>query len=158
MDVQDLGRMAIVADPSGAPIGLWQAGIHRGLLTTAEPGHVAWCELHTAGFAQTLQFGRDVFGWDIATVADSPEFRYATGSIHGEEVVGVMEAGHNRPEGPTGANAPQWAVYLQVEDVDAALAHAVELGATTVHPPHDSPYGRLVALTDPTGALVKLVG
>lgn len=157
MDVMDLGRMAIVADPSGAPFGLWQPGSHRGLLTLAEPGHAAWFELHTAGYAQTLQFGRDVFGWDVVTLADSPEFRYSNGSVAGAEVVGVMEAGDARPEGPTGASAPQWSVYLQVKDVDAATEHAVRLGASVVHAPDDSPYGRIVALTDPTGALVKLV-
>ncbi len=156
MNVRDLGVMAIVADPSGAPFGLWQPGTHHGLLTLAEPGHAAWFELHTADYEQTLQFGRDLFGWEPTSVADSPEFRYATGSVGGDEVVGVMATGDTRPEGPTGAGAPQWAVYLQVSDVDAATERAVRLGAEVVHPPGDSPYGRIVTLTDPTGALVKL--
>lgn len=158
MPVRDLGVMAIVADPSGAPFGLWQPGAHRGLLTVAEPGHAAWFELHTAGYEQTLQFGRDLFGWDVANVADSPEFRYAVGSVDGGEVVGVMDAGNLRPEGQTGTSAPAWAVYLQVQDVDAATEHACRLGAGIVHQPEDSPYGRIVTLTDPTGAVVKLVG
>lgn len=154
MHVRGLGVLAIVADPCGAPFGLWQPGTHRGLLTLAEPGHAAWFELHTSGYAQTLQFGRDLFGWDTASVADSPEFRYATGSVDGAEVVGVMASDPTRPEGRT---APQWAVYLQVADVDAATEHAIWLGAGVVHPPDDSPHGRIVTLTDPTGALVKLV-
>ncbi len=158
MAVRELGTMAIVADPSGASIGLWQPGTHRGLRTLGEPGHAAWFELHTAAYDTTLQFGREVFGWTTQVHADSPEFRYSTGSVDGAEVVGVMSSDGTRPEGDTGSAAPQWSTYLQVEDLDATLTRAVALGATVVHPPHDSPWGRLVALKDPTGALVKLLG
>ena len=47
---------------------------------------------------------------------------------------------------------------LRVEDTDAALARIVELGGSTVRPAEDTPYGRLAAATDPTGAQFKLVG
>lgn len=158
MPVDDLGTMAIVADPSGASIGLWQPGTHRGLPpTTAGPGHAVWFELQTTGYEQTLQLGREVFGWETTVVADAPEFRYSTAAIEGEDVVGIMSTGDARPEGPTGGSAPQWSVYLQVEDADEASVRAQALGATEVHPPTDTPYGRIVALTDPTGALVKLM-
>lgn len=158
MAVHDLGTMAVVADPTGASIGLWQPGTHRGLLTTGEPGHAGWFELQTAGYDATLAFGRDVFGWQTSSMADAPDFRYSTGSVAGAEVVGIMSAGQTRPEGPTGATAPQWSVYLQVQDADAAAAKAGQLGASIVQEATDTPYGRLVVLSDPTGALVKLVG
>ncbi len=158
MAVHDFGTMAIVADPSGAPFGLWQPGTHRGLPpATAGPGHAVWFELQTSGYEQTLQLGREVFGWETSVVADAPDFRYSTASIGGEDVVGIMSAGDSRPEGPTGGDAPRWSVYLQVEDADAASVRAQALGASEVHPPTDTPYGRIVALTDPTGALVKLM-
>ncbi len=160
MDVRDLGRMAIVADPGGAPIGLWQPGAHRGLQTLAEPGHAGWFEMQTRSYDATLEFMREVFGWQTASVADSEEFRYSTGTLGGEEICGVMSAGATRPEGSTGVpeDAPaQWSVYLTVEDADRALTQAIELGASVVHQPEDTPYGRLAALKDPTGALVKLV-
>ena len=41
---------------------------------------------------------------------------------------------------------------------DAALARVTELGGTVVQPGIDTPYGRLAAATDPTGAPFKLVG
>ena len=160
MAVHDLGSMAVVADPGGAGVGLWQPGSHRGLLTVAEPGHAAWFELLTRNYEATVAFYRDVFGWEIQTMADTPEFRYSVGSLGGEEQAGLMDAGDTRPEGATGvgASAPaQWTVYFAVADADRDAARAVELGASTVHPPEDSPYGRLAALTDPTGALFKLV-
>lgn len=160
MEVRDLGTMAVVADPSGAPVGVWQAGTHPGLLTTAEPGHAAWFELLTRDHDATLAFCGEVFGWVPEPVADEPGFRYTTGRIDGQDIVGVMSAGDHRPEGSTGvdADAPaQWSVYIAVEDVDATLAKAAELGGSIVHPPDDSPYGRLAALADPTGALVKII-
>lgn len=160
MDVRDLGRMAVVSDPSGAPIGIWQAGTHPGLITMAKPGHPAWFELLTRDHDATLAFCQTVFGWKPEPVANEPGFRYTTGRIDGQDVAGVMTTGDQRPEGSTGvaaAAAAQWSVYIAVEDTDASLARAVELGATVVHGADDSPYGRLAALTDPTGTLVKII-
>ncbi len=147
MPVGDLGAMAVVADPSGVSFGLWQPGTHRGLLTTAEPGHAAWFELASAQHEQTLQFGREVFGWQTSSVADSPEFTYSTASVAGEEAVGVLS---------TSCEA-LGSVYLQVQDADDAQSRAIALGATLVQDATDTPYGRVVTLTDPTGALVNLV-
>lgn len=149
MDVRDLGRMAVVADPSGAAVGLWQPGTHRGLLTVAEPGHASWFELHTTDHAVTLAFYREVFGWQSQLLADTDEFRYALACLDGEEVAGVQQI--------TDGRAPQWTMAFGVSDTDAALARAVELGATATGEPQDSPYGRLAWATDPTGAPFTLV-
>lgn len=160
MQVNDLGSMAVVADPSGAPVGIWQAGTHPGLLTVGEPGFATWFELLTRDYDATVNFCSDVFGWAPEVVADTPEFRYTVGRVAGEEVAGVMSTGDQRPEGATGVptEAPaQWSVYIAVADADATLARAVELGGAVVYSPHESPYGQLAALTDPTGALVKVI-
>ena len=58
---------------------------------------------------------------------------------------------------PEGVPA-HWTVYFGVDDTDAALAKIAELGGTVVRPAEDTPYGRLAAATDPTGAQFKLVG
>lgn len=160
MPVHDLGSMAVVADPSGAPFGIWQAGTHPGLLTFGEPGYASWFELLTRDYAATVKFCTTVFGWEPEVVADAPDFQYTVGRIAGEEVAGVLNTGDQRPEGSSGvdADAPaQWSVYIAVDDADATLTRAVELGATIVHPPRESPYGQLAAFTDSTGALVKVI-
>lgn len=149
MEVRDLGKMAIVADPTGAAIGLWQPGTHKGLLTVAEPGHASWFELHTNDFAGTLAFTHEVFGWRNELMADTDEFRYAVAHLDDEEVAGV--------QGISDGRDPQWTVAFGVEDTDAALKRAVELGATMTGEPVDSPYGRLAWATDPTGARFTLV-
>lgn len=148
MDVRDLGRLAVVADPSGAAVGLWQPGTHRGLLTLSEPGHAAWFELHTRDHAGSLAFYGEVFGWRSELMADTDEFRYAVASVDGEEVAGVQQI--------TDGSAPHWTMAFQVPDVDASQQQAVELGASLVGGPGDSPYGRLAWLTDPTGAALTL--
>jgi predicted enzyme related to lactoylglutathione lyase len=50
-----------------------------------------------------------------------------------------------------------WQVYFAVEDADATVAQALSLGATVIHPPEDTPFGRLATLSDPTGAMFKIV-
>ncbi|PZS19960.1 MAG: glyoxalase, partial [Acidimicrobiales bacterium] len=47
MAVGDLGSMAVVSDPGGAVIGVWQPGLHRGFGVFGESGTPSWFELHT---------------------------------------------------------------------------------------------------------------
>lgn len=149
MQIRDLGRMAVVADPGGAGVGVWQPGKHPGLLTLGEPGRAGWFELATRDYQATMAFLREVFGWQTESVADGPDFRYSVASVHGEQVAGIADA----PDAPSA----QWSVYFTVADTDAALARAVELGGTAVHPPEDTPYGRLARVLDPTGAPFQIV-
>ncbi len=47
MDVMTQGRMAMVADPSGAVVGLWQPRDHQGADIFNAPGTLTWNELQT---------------------------------------------------------------------------------------------------------------
>lgn len=68
------------------------------------------------------------------------------------EAAGVMDAANFLPsEVPS-----HWAVYFAVDDAEATIATAVELGATVVHSAEVTPYGVLATLADPTGAMFKL--
>lgn len=69
MDVMDLGRMAIVADPTGAPIGLWEAKLHKGFSRRDEPGSVSWCELLTDEAAQATAFFTTILDVPAAEMA-----------------------------------------------------------------------------------------
>jgi predicted enzyme related to lactoylglutathione lyase len=51
-----------------------------------------------------------------------------------------------------------WTVYIEVADVDATAARAVELGGAVVDQPEDTPYGRLASITDHAGARIRLRG
>jgi len=50
-----------------------------------------------------------------------------------------------------------WSIYFVVDNADASIAQAVELGGSVVRPADDSPFGRLAELTDSTGTRFKIV-
>ena len=153
MDVGDVGTMAIVSDPGGAAIGVWQPGVHQGFGVLAEAGAPSWFELHTRDYDAAVGFYRNVFRWDVHVVSDAAEFRYTTMQHGDASLAGVIDATGFLPDGVPS----HWVVYFGVDDADAALARIVELGGSIVTAAEDTPYGRLAEATDPTGAAFKLV-
>jgi predicted enzyme related to lactoylglutathione lyase len=153
MDVGEQGTMALVTDAGGAAIGIWQPGLHRGFGIHGEPGTPAWFELLTRDYDASVEFYRQVFGWDTHVAGDTPEFRYTTLGEGESQLAGIMDASAFLPEGVPA----HWSVYFMVENTDAALAKIVELGGSVVQPAEDTPYGRLAQAADPTGALFKLI-
>ena len=153
MAIADMGSMAVISDPGGAAIGMWQPGTHKGMGVIAEPGAPAWFELHTRNYDASVQFYKDVFGWDAKTMSDTPEFRYTTLGEGESALAGLMDSSNFLPEGVPA----HWAVYLAVADTDAAVKTTEELGGSVVMPPHDTPYGRISMVADSTGAQFRLV-
>ena len=153
MDVMALGRMAVVTDPGGAAVGIWQPGEHKGFGVLAEPGAPGWFELHTRAYDDSVAFYQKVFGWDTSVAGDEPDFRYTTLGEGENGRAGIMDASNFLPEGAPAT----WYVYFQVADTDATVAKVQELGGTLTQGPDDTPYGRLAVCTDPTGAAFRLV-
>jgi predicted enzyme related to lactoylglutathione lyase len=155
VDIADLGTSAVIDDPGGARIGLWQVNTFGGFGGVREgAGMPAWAELHTRNYDQAIAFYRDVFGWDVHSAGDTPEFRYSTLGPGDNAYGGIMDAAAFLPP-----DAPaRWSVYFGAGDVDTRLACAVELGGSVVTPAEDTPYGRLATATDPNGAQFKLIG
>ena len=151
-EVGDLGVMAFVSDPGGAMIGMWQPGAHSGFGILAEPQTPSWFELHTAKFDECIAFYENVFGWTVASVGDTDEFRYSTLEDGPAAAAGVMDGSAYLPEG-----ASAWAVYFGVANADESAALAAKLGATQQDGIDDTPYGRLATFTDPNGAWFKLI-
>src|SRR5262245_9911853 len=85
MDVLDVGRMAIFADPTGAAIAVWQPGNHIGAGIVNEPGTLCWNELNTRDPAKAKEFYTAVFGW--GTEGDDS---YTQWMLGGEGVGGMM--------------------------------------------------------------------
>src|SRR5712691_1644077 len=59
MPVGDLGTMAVVGDPGGAAIGIWQPGLFQGFGILGESGAPSWFELHTRDYEAAVGFYRD---------------------------------------------------------------------------------------------------
>jgi predicted enzyme related to lactoylglutathione lyase len=100
-----------------------------------------------------VRFYAEVFGWDTHVMSDTPEFRYTTFGEGDRQLARILDA---RPFLPTGVPS-HWSIYFAVDDTDAVLSEVVSLGGSVVAAAEDTPYGRLAAATDPTGALFKLV-
>jgi len=153
MAVGDLGTMALLGDAGGAAIGLWQPGLFQGFGAFGEADTPSWFELHTRDYEAAVSFYRDVFRWDTQVISDTPEFHY-TVLTHGDGLLaGIMDASNVLPDGVPA----HWSTYFGVEDTDAALATIVDLGGSILMPAEETPYGRLAAAVDPTGAQFKLV-
>ena len=80
-------------------------------------------------------------------------FKYAMLMVDRHEVGGIGEYPAGTPEQVPAA----WTAYLQVADVDAAVAKVTELGGSVVRPLQDTPYGRIGVVADNHGASFALI-
>lgn len=151
MDVMDFGRMAILADPTGAAIGLWQPKSHPGAEVTNEPGTYCWSELITNDLDAASAFYAAVLGWEART--SEGDMPYTEFQVGGQSVAGMMA----RPPAMPAMVPNFWGVYFAVADLQASLAKALELGATAMTDVIDTPAGPVVPLADPTGAALNLI-
>lgn len=147
-DVGEDGRMAVVRDPTGAVLGLWEAGRHIGANVVNEPNTLCWNDLLTPEPERARAFYAAVFGWIFDPLETSAD--YGVGRLpDGEEGIG----GIGRPDPSLGPDAPAfWLTYFAVPDADQAAGQSHALGATVLAGPFDSPYGRMAVVTDPQGA------
>lgn len=152
MDVGDQGRLAVVADPGGAVVGLWEPREHRGFELVAEVGGIAWHELYARAYPAQIDFYTKVFGWQTQVLGDTADFRYATFGDPDSPSGGVYDADGMLPPGVPS----HWVVYFGVADAEAASQRVAELGGTIVRDPWDSEFGRFAQATDPLGALFFL--
>lgn len=151
MEVPDKGWMGMITDPTGAFFGLWQPTGHRGYEIVDEPGAPVYHQLTTRDYRAALDFYRAVFGWGVDIVSDTDEFRYSTALFEGAALLGVMDGSGIPAEAPS-----NWCCFLGADDVDKTVQVIVDNGGSVVRAAEDTPYGRLAAVTDPTGAAFNL--
>jgi predicted enzyme related to lactoylglutathione lyase len=150
MDVPDAGRMAFINDPSGAAVGMWQPGAHKGAGLVNEPGAFVWNEVYAPDTDATVSFYKEVFGWAGSPMTMGDGGDYTVFKL-GEAMVG----GTAKPQAPD--VPPHWHVWFVAADVDASTAKAKELGATVQVQPAESPIGKFAFLQDPTGAAFSII-
>lgn len=153
MDVMDAGRMAILADPAGAAIALWQANTMHGFDVVDEANTFGWAELSTRDTAKSETFYSEVFGWTPKT-SDAPGgMRYTEFKVGDSSVAGMMAM---NPQVPA-AVPSYWMPYFQVAGIEAAYAKATSLGAQTVVAVEAMPQLKFAILRDPQGATFGLL-
>jgi predicted enzyme related to lactoylglutathione lyase len=149
MDVMDAGRMAILADPTGAVFGIWQSGAHKGADLLDQHGALTWMELATRGVDKALPFYTGLFGWEWKE-QDMGGNMYHTAHLGESQTSGAMEMG---PQWPAEV-PPHWDVYIQVDKLDSAVKKLKKLGGKVLtEQVVDVPgVGRLHMVADPGGA------
>ena len=158
MGVLDAGRMAVIADPTGAPLSLWQPREHIGAEVRMEPGALCWVELNTREPDTAVTFFKTLFGWKSQQVGGpvsegGPGFDYLMLQLGDTAVGGIMTMNENWPaEIP-----PHWMVYFAVTDCDAAAAQVTELGGKVCVTPTDIPPGRFAVVNDTHGAVFTII-
>lgn len=148
-DVLTAGRMSVVMDPTGGTICLWQPKDMIGAEITAETNTFSWNELMTPDAEAAKSFYSEVFGWTYDAM-DTPNGTYWL--VKNGDVMngGIMK--------PPGEMPSVWTVYFNVDDTDASVAKAQELGGSVVMPADDYPdVGRIAWLKDPQGATFGII-
>jgi predicted enzyme related to lactoylglutathione lyase len=154
MDVMDLGRMAIFADPTGAVFGIWQPGTFTGAGLVNEPGAITWNELNTRDAGAAKAFYGAVFGWTFEDAAMDGMGTYTTIRVGENPAGGIFDM--NSRDIPEQVPA-HWQVYFAVEDTDAVVGLAKQGGGSVMVEPIDIPAGRFAILTDPHGASFAVI-
>lgn len=150
MQVMDQGRMAMIADPSGAVVGLWQPEAHSGADVFNVPGSLTWNELQSRDLQVAMQFYTALLDW----VWQPGPNDYWMGSIPLESAAERMNCGAMAmPEGVPAEVPSYWAVYFATEDCDRTMARAVELGGSIFLPAMEMGPGRFGGICDPTGGM-----
>ena len=159
-DIPDVGRVAMVADPQGAPFYVMkpippagQSDAESDVFSVDQPQHVRWNELSTSDQDSAIGFYTRHFGWAQEGDMDMGEYgRYAFIQRRGVMIGAIMR---KMPQMPVS----MWTYYIGVDDIDRATKAVTDGGGTILQGPMEIPGGEysLNAL-DPQGASFGLVG
>ena len=149
MDVMDEGRMLMIQDPGGAVFGVWQPKNHIGAQLVNVPGALIWNELQTNDVEGSKIFYNAVFGWENETDGSG----YVVLINEGRAQAGMMAIDPSWGEVP-----PNWGAYFMVDDVEASMAKAKELGGNVLVPATAAgEMGRFSVLQDPQGGALTVM-
>jgi predicted enzyme related to lactoylglutathione lyase len=136
--------MAVLRDPTGAHVHLWQPGRHVGAGRVNEAGCIVWNELATPDVERAGGFYHELLGWD----AESDATGYATIRL-GEAINGGMRPLRD-------GEPPNWLLYFAVPSMEEAVTHVREGGGEVLAGPADGTVGTIAVVRDPQGAMFAL--
>jgi uncharacterized protein len=149
-DALPAGRLAVIEDPSGAVVGVWQPVERHGAQLVNEPSAWAMSMLQTRDPDACETFYREVFGWESEEFVPGVKLFRLPGYVGGEpqqpvarDVVAVIAPADGEP---------CWSVDFWVDDADSVADKAAALGGSVVVPPSDAAGMRQAVLADPDGA------
>lgn len=115
------------------------------------PNRIAWLEVSSTDVPASAEFYRKLFDWPIVTDVESNYTK--TSFSRGETGIGFMPVDEAQRVAPGSVQ-----VYVEVDDVDAAVARAKELGAPIHVPKTQVPSGGWMAIVgDPGGNRIGFI-
>lgn len=153
MDIPEVGRFVILADPQGAMISAYKSvQVTPVDDPELEAGDVSWHELATTDREAAFDFYSDLFGWVKTDAMDMGESGVYQMYGRAGKMLGGMYTKTAEQPGP-----PAWLYYISTADVDGAVARIETRGGPILTGPMDVPGGgRIVMALDPQGAAFAL--
>ena len=144
-DVMEVGRMAVLADPQGAALCIWEPRTSIGATLVNQPGAMTWTDLLTADPAASAEFYRSLFGWTAEEIPDAGGYRV------------IKNGGRDNGGMFPFAEGPQaWVPYFGHEDVGRAVEEIASLGGRVLTGPMPMASGSIAAVADPQGAVFSI--
>ncbi|HEX8063314.1 MAG TPA: VOC family protein [Allosphingosinicella sp.] len=154
MDMEGIGRMALVSDPQGVPFYVMrgESGKASTAFSPTKAGHCRWNELSTPDQDGALVFYTGRFGWEQGDVMPMGEMGgYQFINHEGGMIGAMMTAPPGRPAG--------WNFAFGVPSIDSAAERIPAGGGTIHHGPVEVPGGDWVIMaSDPQGVAFMVVG
>jgi uncharacterized protein len=147
-DVMDAGRMAVIADPAGAALCMWQPGTSIGATLVNTPGSMTWNDLVTPDPEGAAAFYGGLFGWTTEEMPGSGGYRVIRNGERSNG--GIMPLDPDRMGSDT---PPNWMPYFGHEDVRRLVGEFDGLGGRVFNGPMDLPGGTIAVLGDPQNAV-----
>ena len=148
-DIPNVGRMAILQDPTGGVIALFGAGGHQG--SAADPnreGAFCWAELMTDNVDKAASFYTKIFPWKTKAEDTS----YTEWQLDGKSIGGLMTI----PKEAKGMPA-NWMPYFTVVDVAKSVEKAKKAGGKILNGPMEiEKVGKFATVQDPQGGAFNL--
>jgi predicted enzyme related to lactoylglutathione lyase len=158
-DIPNVGRIAMVADPQGAPFYIMKPippandpNARSDVFSPDAKQRVGWNELSTSDPAAARRFYGEQFGWtteEFMPMGDMGEYRFI--DQNGQRIGAIAGTMPGQP--------PRWRYYIRVPSIAQAKDSVEEKGGTVRMGPHEVPTGDWILIgSDPQGAEFALVG
>ena len=158
-DVPNVGRIAMVSDPQGAPFYVMKPippadkpNAASDVFSPSATERVSWNELNTSDPDSARRFYGDLFGWtsdDFMPMGEMGEYRFL--DHHGVRIGALC--------GLMGQSQPKWRFYVRVPSIAEGKAAIEKNGGKVINGPHQVPGDDWIIIgIDPQGAEFALVG
>jgi len=158
-DIPNVGRIAMVTDPQGAPFYIMKPIPPEGRENEASDvfspdkiGRCGWNELSTIDPVAARRFYAEQFGWtsdEFMPMGEMGEYRFI--DHHGQRIGAIA--------GTSPGQHTHWRYYFRVASISKAKVSAETNGGKIAIGPMEVPTGdHIVIGTDPQGAEFALVG